>query len=151
MLDICIVSCFYPFWIKPPWKFMYKSFYGHIISFLLSAYLQVKLLDHRVGVKPLLWLPLWLTQFPQSSAWPAFLLSLGYWEPSKPSMDVVSWFPLKVSKQGWSRVRKKHRATSWAYMSRRPRCSLGSSINNCEAYNFLNIFPHWLLFKFPSR
>lgn len=32
------------------WTFLYKPFYGHTFSFLLSKYLRVELLSHRVGV-----------------------------------------------------------------------------------------------------
>lgn len=58
---------------KQPWIFMYKGSYRHVLSFLLSKYLGVKLLAGRVGVKPLLWPPLWLAPFPQPCIWPAFL------------------------------------------------------------------------------
>ena len=35
---------------KAIWKFMYKSFYGHMLSFFLDKYLWVEWLDHKKGI-----------------------------------------------------------------------------------------------------
>ena len=32
------------------WKFMYKTFYGHMLSFFLDKYLWVEWLDHKKGI-----------------------------------------------------------------------------------------------------
>ena len=55
---------FLSLWIKAPWTFIHKYSYRHVFSFCFSKYLGAKLLDHRVSVKPLPWLPLWLPQLP---------------------------------------------------------------------------------------
>ena len=35
---------------KVIWKFMYKTFYGHMLSFFLDKYLWVEWLDHKKGI-----------------------------------------------------------------------------------------------------